>query len=424
MKFNIISDRGTSFLVTTPALVFLLGGMLLALRLNAPLMAGLCFFFLLLGILCRYWASKAMQDVTIQMECSRTRLFPGKETTIRYEVENKKLLPLVWLELSQNGPEKGCLVPDEAFEAYHPPYQGNPNESPPFLRQSFSFIGSYQSLQVDSVWQARRRGLYLIDQLVARSGDGFGLAQGNQPLPAQNLPTLAVYPRQVDVDLSLFLQPQWDCTAGNRGWMEDNTILKGNREYQPGDNWKHINWRMTAREQGLPVNLYETIQPRGMRFILDGESFCDKYEEALEHTLEILSSILIGLNAAGISCSLSLSRSKRFPAMTLFSEEDGSMDGLLLRLAGFDCLAAPDPNAEQTPINPVYLPSKFPSDAVSQTGSIFLITRSGAALPTSLLSRLDPGKVWILSLEDCDVPTQLGLRCMALDALCRGGGPS
>ena len=31
MKFNIISDRGTSFLVTTPALVFLLGGMLLAL---------------------------------------------------------------------------------------------------------------------------------------------------------------------------------------------------------------------------------------------------------------------------------------------------------------------------------------------------------------------------------------------------------
>ena len=87
MKFNIISDRGTSFLVTTPALVFLLGGMLLALRLNAPLMAGLCFFFLLLGILCRYWASKAMQDVTIQMECSRTRLFPGQETTIRYEEE-------------------------------------------------------------------------------------------------------------------------------------------------------------------------------------------------------------------------------------------------------------------------------------------------------------------------------------------------
>lgn len=422
MKLKVISGKGSSFLVSTPALVTLGAGMLLALRLNASLMAGLCFFFLLLGILCRYWSTRAMQNVSIHMECSKTRLFPGQETTIRYEVENGKLLPLVWLELSQNGPEKECLVPDDAFEAYHPPYQENPNESAPFLRQSFSFIGSYQSLRVDSTWRARRRGLYLIDQLVARSGDGFGLSQGNQPLPARELPTIAVYPRQVDVDLSLFLQPQWDCAAGSRGWMEDNTILKGNREYQPGDNWKHINWRMTAREQGLPINLYETIQPRGMRFILDGESFCGKHEEELEHTLEILASVLTGLNAAGISCSLSLSRSKRFPAMTLFSEE-GSIDELLLHLAGFDCLAALDPNVEQTPPSPVLLPSKFSSDAVSQTGSIFLITRSGAALPPKLTSRLDPGKTWILSGEDSDAPVRLGFRCMALDTLCKGGGP-
>lgn len=424
MNLNTISGKGSSFLVSTPALVTLGCGMLLALRLNVPLMAGLCFFFLLLGILCRYWSARAMQNVSIRMEYSKSRLFPGQETALRYEVENNKFLPLVWLELSQNGPEKECLVPDDAFEAYHPPYQENPNKSTPFLRQSFSFIGSFQTLQVDSTWRARRRGLYLIDQLVARSGDGFGLAQGNQSLPARELPTIAVYPRQVDVDLSLFLQPQWDCAAGSRGWMEDNTILKGNREYQPGDNWKYINWRMTAREQGLPVNMYETIQPRGMRFILDGESFCGKYEAELEHTLEILASVLAGLDAAGISCSLSLSHSKRFPAMTLFTGENGTLDELLLHLAGYDCLAALDPNVQQIVHSPVFLPSRFPSDVVSQTGSIFLLTRSGAALPTSLLSRLDPGKVWILSVEDCDAPARLGLRCIALETLCKGGSPS
>lgn len=421
MKHNTVSGKGSSLLVSTPALITLGAGMLLSLRLNAPLVAGLCFFFLLLGLLCRYWSAKAMQNVSIQMECSKSRLFPGQETTIRYQVENNKFLPLVWLELSQNGPEKGCLLPDDAFESYHPSYQEKPTESTPFLRQSFSFIGSYQTLTVNSIWRAKRRGLYLIDQLVARSGDGFGLAQGNQPLPAQQLPTIAVYPRQVEVDLSLFLQPQWDCAAGNRGWMEDNTVLKGNREYQAGDNWKHINWRMTAREQGLPVNLYETIQPRGTRFILDGESFCGKHEEALEHTLEILASILTGLNTAGLTCSLSLSRSKRFPATTLVSEEDSSIDEMLLHLAGFDCLADLDPNVEQIPTSPVFLSSRFAPDAALQTGSSYLLTYSGAVLPPRLLSDLDPGKTWILSLEDSDAPARLGFRCLSLDSLYKGG---
>ena len=422
MKLKSSPGSGSSFLVSIPTLVILGAGLLLSLRLNAPLMAGLCLFFLLLGLLCRYWSARAMEHVTIRMECSRSRLFPGQETTIRYEMKNGKLLPLVWLELSQNAPEKECLIPDGAFESYCPPQPDHTGKPIQFLRQSFSFIGSFQSLQVNSRWFARRRGLYLIDRLVARSGDGFGLAQGTQPLPAAELPVLAVYPRQVDVDLSLFLQPQWDCAAGNRGWMEDNTILRGNREYQAGDNWKHINWRMTAREQGLPINLYESIQPRRMQFILDGESFCGKDDAPLERTLEILSSVLTGLNAAGVSCSLSLSRSRRFPAMTLAADETGATEELLLHLAGFECLEAPDPNVEQVPTAPVYLPSRFSADAVSQTGTTFLLTRSGAKLPASLLPRLDPGKVWVLSAEDCDAPTRLGFRSMALEALCKGGG--
>ena len=425
MEFKTPPGNSSSFLVSTPTLTVLGLGLLLSLRLNVSLVAGLCLFFLLLGVLCRYWSARAMEHVTLRMECLRPRLFPGQETVIRYEVENEKFLPLVWLELSQNAPEKGCLLPDDAFERYQPLYQETPDKPKFFLRQSFSFIGGFQTLLVQSTWSAQRRGLYVIDQLVARSGDGFGLSQGSQPLPASELPLLAVYPRQVDVDLSLFLQPQWDSAAGNHGWMEDNTILKGNREYQAGDNWKHINWRMAAREQGLPINLYESIQPREMRFILDGESFCGSCEAQLDRTLEILASVLTGLNAAGISCSLSLSRSRRFPAMTLRSGEDGEgIETLLLHLAGFDCLEALDPKVEQVPTAPVFLPSHFSADIFSQTGSTFLLTRSGAALPSSLLPQLDPGKVWILAAEDCDMPARLGFRCLALESLCKGGGPA
>lgn len=422
MKTDLRAAQSSSLLVSTPVLALLGIGTLLSLRFGSSLMVGLFLFFLLIGLLARWWSAKAIQGVSIRMECSRPRLFPGQDATIRYEIENGKLLPLVWLELSQNGPERACLTPDEAFEAYFPPGQEKEGATP-YFRQTFSFVGGWQTIQVDSTWRAKRRGIYVMDRLLARSGDCFGLAQNEHVLPAEQLPVLAVYPRQVEVDLSLFLSPQWDCSAGKHGWMEDNTILRGNREYQPGDNWKHINWRMAAREQGTPINLYEAIQPRKIHFILDGEAFCGKstdYHE-LEHTLEILSSIISGLSTAGIDCSLSLPASKRFPAMTL---SDADVNELLFYLAGYDCLAAPDAESAQMPASPVYLPSRFPRDVVPQTGSTFLITYSGSELPRSLLPQLDPGKTWVLCLQDFDAPRRAKLRCTALDALCKGGAAS
>lgn len=421
MKSDTKQAKSSSYLVSWAALAMLGGGLFLSLRMHAVLMAGLCLFFLLLGLVCRFWCARATDRLELRLVCPRTRLFPGQETTITYEVTNHKLLPLVWLELSQNGPDRGCLLADEAFEAYDAPYESDRSEAVPFLRQSFSFIGGFRTLRVESRWTAQRRGLYHIDKLVARSGDGFGLAQKDRTLPARELPMLAVYPRPVEVELSMFLRPQWDTDVGSRGWMEDNTVLKGNREYQPGDNWKHINWRMTAREQGTPINLYETIQPRAMRFILDGESFCG-YEQELESALEVLAAIITGLSGAGVGCSLSLPASKRFGAMTLHCDGMSGVDELLLRIAGFDCLCALDPEVQQNPAEPVYLPSTFPADAVSKTGGIYLLTRTGAQLPKRLMARMPMGKCTVLCMTDAGAAERLGVAALTLDSLRKGGG--
>ena len=416
MKSNTKQAKGSSLLVSWACLGLLALGVFICLRMNAAVPGGVCLFFLLLGLACRYWSRRATEDLSLRMECRKTRLFPDQETSIVYEVRNDKLLPLVWLELSQNGAEKDCLMPDEAFEQYAAPYETNRDNPTLFLRQSFSFIGSFQTIRVESRWKAMRRGLYTIDRLVARSGDGFGLAQKESTLPSAEMPMIAVYPRAVDVDMAMFLRPQWDTNIGNRGWMEDNTVLRGNREYNPGDNWKHINWRMAAREQGTPVNLYETIQPHSMRFILDGEAFCGD-DDALEGALEVLAAILVGLNQAGIGCSLSLSESKRFPAMTIRGDEMGSIDEMLLRIAGFDCLQVQE-QSDQI----VYLPSKFPADAVPRTGSIFLITKSGACLPQRLMNRMPLGRCTVLCCENPEGAQRAGLHGVTLSSLRKGGG--
>lgn len=423
MERKALFGRGSSLLISSPALVLFGAGVLLALRLGSGGVAGVCLFFLLLGLAARWWGSRAIRGVSIQVECPRPRLFPGQQTQLIYHLENGKSLPLIWLELSQNAPEEGCLTPDDAFESYLQPAPDQEGGAPvPALRQSFSFVGSWQTIQVESTWTAQLRGLYRVHRLVARSGDGFGLVQGEQPLPAGQIPAIAVYPRPVEVDLSLFLRPQWDCAAGCQGWMEDNTVLRGCREYQPGDSWKHINWRMAAREQGTPVNLYQTIQPRGLRFLLDGESFCGLSQDwrELEGALEVLASVLSGLSGAGVDCSLSLPHSRLFGPMTVSSGEGGG-DDLLFYLAGYRCLAQRVPEESRSPQGPAFLPSRFAADAAPQSGTAYLITCSGSRLPAALVERLDPGQLWVLCAQDWEVPARAGFRSLSLDSLRKGG---
>ena len=69
METKTTSDKGSSFLVSTPTLAFLGGGMVLSLRLNAPLMAGLFLFFLLqsLASLAIAWAWQSRVETTYAM---------------------------------------------------------------------------------------------------------------------------------------------------------------------------------------------------------------------------------------------------------------------------------------------------------------------------------------------------------------------
>ena len=138
MERKALFGRGSSLLISSPALVLFGAGVLLALRLGSGGVAGVCLFFLLLGLAARWWGSRAIRGVSIQVECPRPRLFPGQQTQLIYHLENGKALPLIWLQLSQNAPEEGCLTPDDAFESYLQPAPDQEGGAPvPALRQSF-----------------------------------------------------------------------------------------------------------------------------------------------------------------------------------------------------------------------------------------------------------------------------------------------
>ena len=90
MERKALFGRGSSLLISSPALVLFGAGVLLALRLGSGGVAGVCLFFLLLGLAARWWGSRAIRGVSIQVECPRPRLFPGQQTQLIYHLENGK----------------------------------------------------------------------------------------------------------------------------------------------------------------------------------------------------------------------------------------------------------------------------------------------------------------------------------------------
>lgn len=429
----------SSLLVTNGGILFFLALTILAsiFRLNA--VAGLSLFVFLLALISRLWGDFSISRVTVRLDAGSARMFAGEQVKLTYSITNGKLLPLIWLELIQAMPWRQCMLPEEGFEEYTVSTQERGDAAPAedgsaaaevgktALKKKFAFIMGRESLSWDSLWTARRRGVYAVERLTLRSGDGFGLTHAENVVPVENAPTFVIYPRPVPVDATPFLRTQWDTASGTRGYIDDMSVMRGLKPYERGDAWKRINWRMAARGQELQVNLFETIMPRTLHFALDGESFAglsdDNHE--LEQTLSVLASLLLQLQANQVDCGLSLPRSVHMPPINL--RAGGGEDDLLFFLAGYDILEMKDEELWQKKQIRGFLPSEFEprplGGAVRAAGRACWVTHSAASLREhGLPVYIDPARLTVLTYTEPTDTDRLALapaRLMTVDSLRR-----
>ncbi|WP_195276628.1 DUF58 domain-containing protein [Anaerotruncus rubiinfantis] len=333
----------SSVMVSAGFLAGVLVAICLAVLGGQMLLAAFLLFVLAICLMSRFWGQKALKNVIVEIGAESANIFAGQEVVIRYRITNGKLLPLVWLELLQQTPPNNCLTPGDDFEVYELTVQEKELEDREvvrtLLKKKFAFIMWHQTLEWDSCWTARRRGIYPLDHVLLRSGDGFGLTQIEKPYPVERSPVFVVYPRIVPVRTDLFLQNLWDAKSGAKGYFEDPTVIRGERAYQSTDPWKRINWRMAARKEELEVKLYETIMPKSVHFILDGGSFLNRSpdNEELEQAINLLASAALRLEEAQVRCGLSLPASRSMGAVNLFSaDQSAAVSDLLFNLAGYD----------------------------------------------------------------------------------------
>ncbi len=359
----------------------------------------------ILALISRQWALQSLKDVRFESDSDRFRMFPGDEFTIQMRVENRKNLPMVWLDAVVPLEENCPVLPADEDDIYQPDGLTKADEELPrcpMLRKRFVFISPMQELEIKVPMKADHRGIYRFENLRIYSGDGFGLTQTGMSGPETDR-VFAVYPKLVQIHAERFLRTQWMSAGKNKGYQEDPTLIRGSRDYQPTDSWKRINWRMAARGQELQVNLPEMILPQSSHFIVDGESFSgeDADRAGFELMLSILASVILKLDEAGLECGLTLPDSLRSASVTL---PPGSGTGeLLFALAAYEprtYVSAPGGQPKVQPVSGFAMAAAL--GACQKAGSIYYLTKSLRSADHVLIRRLQNQAVTILPLEEPD----------------------
>jgi len=180
-------------------------------------------------------------------------------------------------------------------------------------RYTLSLVKWRQSVYFKDEWMAERRGIMEISSLALRSGDGFGLCAVGKVYTFDEPRRIVIYPRLASVSVWGILNDMWDTRSENDGYLKDRTVIKSVRDYLPGDPARDVNMRLLARGQTLKTNVFETVTPDTILFVLDVGSFRHHQSEVFERALSVTAALIDALIKGGISVSLMTPASKWFP---------------------------------------------------------------------------------------------------------------
>ena len=222
----------------------------------------------LLGLVVWLWSRYSLSEVTYHRRFSVERLFFGEETDLRLEVTNAKPLPLAWLRCEDDIPTALDLKPDERARHFLP--------SRRVLVNLFS-LGLYQRVIRRYTVTGTQRGAWRFGPVQLVCGDIFGFRSQFKDFSDTTL--LLVYPRLYTLpELGLDARhPFGDYQSRNR-LIDDPLRVSGVREYLPGDNFRHIHWKATARRQELQTKQFEPSASRPLAIFINIRTFNHRFE--------------------------------------------------------------------------------------------------------------------------------------------------
>ncbi len=217
------------------------------------------------------WSRYCLVALTYRRHLGATRLYLGEETELRMEIVNAKPLPLPWLRIDDAMPAAISMTSQQLED-----------EPSGDMRRLVTVLSLRWYERVIRRYRVRgtQRGVWTFGPAQIRSGDifGFDIRRMIDDTPA----TLLVYPHIVPVTtLGLPARYPLGDLQTPRRVVEDPLRIMGVRDYVPGDNFRHIHWKATARSPQLQTKLFDPSSSQPIAFFLNintAEFFNEGYD--------------------------------------------------------------------------------------------------------------------------------------------------
>ncbi len=233
--------------------------------LHQPLVFVAGLLSLALGAIPELWYRFCLRGLVYRRQLGERRVFFGETVTFRVSVENRKLLPLPWLEIEDEFPEP-LMLQGKRLEPHYKPRR--------MLLVNALSLWWYQRVTRRYTIECRARGVFTLGPVTLRSGDPFGLL--TRESQREQLDTLLVYPPLLPIGrFGLPAHRPFGEHTIPRRLLEDPARVRGVREWRPGDDLRRVHWKATARAMTLQSKVYEPTTTWTLAMFLNSNSYAN-----------------------------------------------------------------------------------------------------------------------------------------------------
>ena len=252
--------------------------------------SGLMILATMMGVviaIAHWWRLRSLDQVIYRRRPFYRRAFPGEQVELEIEVENRKLLPISWLRVSDLWPEAVAPEEEDALGPSHIPRVG-------MLTNIFS-LRWYERTRRKYTLLFRRRGVFRIGPARLDSGDLFGFFEHSREVGPDE--RLTVFPEMIPLKYSPFpTEDPFGEIRTRQPLYEDPTLPMGVRDYLPEDDFRRVHWPATARLGELQSKVYQPVAARVLVVCLNIATFSRHWEgtnpDLMEHAVGVTASLV------------------------------------------------------------------------------------------------------------------------------------
>jgi len=246
--------------------------------------------------LARLSARYALSGLTYQRSLTPGRLFPGDTGELTLRLNNRKLLPLAWVSITD--PILFSVLRSTADLDQLLRFSGGieVQDNLGHALTTRAAVAPFQSLVRTYQIEAVQRGVYRVGPAHVVSGDPFGLYRREGDMGGTL--EIIVYPRVYRPrDLGLPFREALGTLITPRALFEDPTLIAGSREYRFGDPLRRVHWKATARTGELQVRVNDPSTTAQLMIVLNMNTYQHVWQgielDRMEACIDVTASLAI-----------------------------------------------------------------------------------------------------------------------------------